>query len=185
MGSRCFVAIPLPQAYQEMIPRIASTWKHRLRSRLTWTKAGNWHLTLSFLGDLPEDRVAEVQQALLAVSMPPLTLQAGGGGFFPPGKTPRVLWVGLRQGAEECTTLAKKVESVLVPLGFAPDSRPFRAHLTLARIKQSRADDWGAVLKALQALSWPSISITKFVLYASQLSPQGPVYTALQTYTLS
>lgn len=184
MGTRSFVALPLPDAYQLALPEIASAWGTTLRSKLTWTKEGNWHLTLSFLGELGPEMLASVQEALGTVSAQRFILQASGGGFFPPGKNPRVIWVGLSQGAQECTRLAHKIEQALHPLGFPPSSRPFRSHLTVARVKHSRSDDWSQVLKWLQNREWPAFEVEQFVLYASRLTPQGPVYRALQEYPL-
>jgi 2'-5' RNA ligase len=184
MGTRSFVALPLPDAYQRALPEIVSAWGSALRSKLTWTKEGNWHVTLSFLGELGPDMLASVQGALRSVSVSRFVLQATGGGFFPPGKNPRVIWVGLSRGAEECTQLAHKIEQALHPLGFPPSSRPFRPHLTLARVKHSRPDDWSQLLKWLQKREWPAFEVEQFVLYASQLTPQGPVYRALEEYPL-
>ena len=185
MATRSFVALPLPETYQQTLPEIASVWDPSLRSRLTWTKQGNWHLTLSFLGELGPEMLASVQDALDSVAVPPFTLQASGGGFFPPGKSPRVIWIGLSQGAEECIRLAHKIEQALHPLGFPPSSRPFRPHLTVARVKNPRPDDWSQVLKWLQRREWPAFEVSTFVLYASRLSPQGPEYRVLKEYPLS
>jgi len=184
MGTRCFVALPLPEAYQRILAEIAGEWKSRLRSRLSWTQAGNWHLTLSFLGELEPEMLAAVQDALHTVTGPAFSFQAFGGGFFPPGKKPRVVWVGAGQGAQECIHLADQVEQSLQSLGFPLSSRPFRPHLTIARVKQPRSDDWSTLLQWLHKRTWPFFTVDKFILYASRLTPQGPIYTTIQEYLL-
>ncbi|MDZ7759365.1 MAG: RNA 2',3'-cyclic phosphodiesterase [Desulfovermiculus sp.] len=184
MATRCFVAVPLPEAYQQALPEMASAWESILRSKMTWTKQGNWHLTLSFLGELEPEMLASVQEVLPVVPVTRFSLQASGGGFFPPGKNPRVIWIGIRQGAQECIRLAQKIEQALHPLGFPPSSRPFRPHLTVARVKHPRPDDWSQVLKWLQKREWPVFEVTKYVLYASRLTPQGPEYRVLNEYPL-
>ena len=185
MATRCFVALPLPQKYQEALPEIASAWDAALRSKLKWTTQGNWHLTIFFLGELEPDVLFSVQNVLHTVDRHRFQLQAGGAGFFPAHKTPRVLWVGLRQGARECVQLAKDVESALLPLGFTPSKRPFRPHLTLARIKRPGSDDWSSILQWLQQKQWPSFEVDRFVLYASRLTAKGPEYRVINEYFLT
>lgn len=191
---RLFVGVPLPEDYQQQLQALRDAWKKRLSSKMSWTKQGNWHLTLKFLGDTDEALLPELCEALAGVRWKPFELQAGGGGVFPPLREdrpmrPKVLWVGLRQGATEATALSGAVETALVPLGFAPETRPFRPHLTLARIKMASARDaapgrdgqggWQALLAGLQAMDWPGCSVDSFILWQSRLLPEGPVYTPL------
>lgn len=185
METRCFVALPLPEAYQRVLPEISRAWDSRLHSRLSWTKEDNWHLTLYFLGEIGPQMLSSVQDTLRAVSEPGFTIQGGGAGFFPPGKKPRVVWVGLRQGAQESIRLADKIEQTLLPLGFPASSRPFRPHLTVARVKKARPDNWSQLIRWLHNMSWPACQVDRFVLYASRLTPKGPEYSVLQEYFLS
>lgn len=184
---RCFVGLPLPEVYQQGLKTIAETWRPKLRSRMTWTRPGNWHLTLFFLGDIPEEAGDRVQEALAAVRQPRFQLKAGGGGFFPPGgkKPPRVVWAGLDRGDDECTGLAARVRDALVQLGFQADQRPFRPHLTLARVKQAKGgDDWAGLLRDLNAREWPPVDMLSFVLWQSSLKPSGPEYAVLREFPL-
>jgi 2'-5' RNA ligase len=184
MKTRCFVALPLPETYQMALSEITAVWKPSLHSRLTWTKAGNWHLTLRFLGELEPEMLAAVRDALHTVTGPAFPFQASGGGFFPPGKKPRVIWVGIARGAKRCIYLADQVDKSLQSLGFPLSSRPFRPHLTIARVKQPGSDDWSALLQWLHKREWSSFTVDKFVLYSSRLTPQGPIYTTIQEYSL-
>lgn len=182
MGIRCFLGIALPQAYQENLEAISTLWRERLRSRMSWTRKGNWHITLSFLGEISDEVLDEVQGRLDRLSSPCFDLQAGGAGFFPPNKPPRVAWVGVKTGAKALQSLARDIEQILLPLGFAPSKRPFQAHLTLARIKQAKNDDWQAFLKDLQSRQWPLFRAEACVLWQSRLTSQGPVYSPIKVY---
>ena len=184
MGKRCFVALPLPESYQEGLARLVEQWRGRLASKINWTKRGNWHLTLYFLGEVDDEELSSIRSALAGIRLPKFSLQAGGGGFFPPGKPPRVIWVGLQQGGEACSALAGEVENALVELGYAGRDKPFTAHLTLGRVKKGERDDWKALLRSLQTSEWPEIEADSFVLWQSTLTPSGPVYEEVERYSL-
>ena len=188
---RAFVALPLPPAYQDGLAAVRRDWERRLRSKLAWTRPGNWHLTLKFLGDVAGDQVPRVVSALGAVRFSGFTMQAGAAGFFPPrpapeGRSrrwqPRVLWLGLAAGEAAAGALAAAIEKALLPLGFPAEERPFSAHLTLARIKWSEPDPWDEVLADLAGRPWPEASAAGFTLYRSVLGPGGPQYTPLSGF---
>jgi len=185
MGHRCFVALPLPESYQEGLERVVEQWRGALASKINWTKRGNWHLTLYFLGEVDDAAVGSIRRALAGVRQSRFTLQAGGGGFFPPGKPPRVIWAGLKQGGEACAALAGEVENALRELGYPGRDKPFTAHLTLGRVKKGARDDWKALLRYLQAAEWPEIEVGSFVLWQSSLTSAGPVYEEIERYPLS
>lgn len=184
MTLRCFIGLPLPASYQQGLERLTAKWRERLRSRISWTKPGNWHLTLFFLGDVAEEQLEGIKQQLAGVRTPSFQLQAAGGGFFPPGKAPRVIWVGLQQGGKQAEQLAGEITEALQPLGYEPEKRPFRAHLTVGRVKQERRDDWKGLLADMQKIFWPAVEMRSFVLWQSVLRPQGPEYTRLAEYPL-
>jgi 2'-5' RNA ligase len=184
---RAFVGLPLPEPYQEGLDAVRRHWRDGLASKLSWTRRGNWHLTLKFLGDVEEERLEDVRTALATVEFQAFTLQAGGGGFFPPPKRgmlpkPRVVWAGLAKGAAEARVLAKDVEAALQPLGFEPERRPFSPHLTLARVKWAGRDPWEELLADLEARTWPEITVDEFVLWQSVLAKGGPSYIALAKF---
>lgn len=185
MSRRCFVGVPLPETYQEGLRKVAEKWQPRLASRINWTKPGNWHITLYFLGEVEQGDLDRARQTLAEISHSRFSLRGGGGGFFPPQKKPpRVIWVGLLQGSQECVELADKVVSGLQRAGFPPRDKPYRPHLTLGRVKKGLRDDWNGLLKFLQDTSWPEVEVDSFVLWESRLSPQGPSYHPLERYNL-
>ena len=189
---RCFIGLPLNETYQEILGQIIRQWKPRLRSRMTWTRPGNWHLTLKFLGETSQEQISLLREALVNSRPAAFLLQGQGGGSFPnpdaSRKTfrrgPRVLWVGLSRGVEETRELAGRVQDMTEVLGFPRDERAFRPHLTVARIKQPENDPWDMVLESFQEITWPETIIDRMVLWESRLSPRGPEYAPLVEWRL-
>jgi len=177
---RCFVGLSLPESWQEGLARVAERLAGALASRIRWTRPGNGHLTLKFLGDVAQERLPELVQALRGVSFAPFALALGRAGVFPTGGPPRVLWAGLRLGGAESARLAAQVGQALLPLGFAPEARPFTAHLTLGRVKEAaQGDDWALVERFVAEERWPVVGIDGFVLWRSVLGLGGPQYSRL------
>lgn len=179
---RAFAAIPLPDEYQQMLKAIRAEWRDRLTSRVSWTKPGNWHVTVKFLGDVKESDLQGVIAALDEIPFTPFTLQAGGGGYFPPRGNPRVGWLGLKQGAATLTNLARETEAALLPLGFKKERRPFRPHLTLARIRRAEKDPWAELIEKTGSMPWPEVRIDSFRLYRSILNPGGARYETIAEF---
>ncbi len=177
---RLFIGIPLPGAYQRGLAGLRARLAPRMLSRVSWTREGNWHVTLKFLGEVGEGRVEAVAEALACVRLTCFTLRAGGAGFFPNMRSPRVFWAGLVQGAGECAAWAETIETAMEGLGFTREGRPFRPHLTLARIKEARRDDWEALRREAEDVEWPEARIEAAVLWRSRLGPGGPAYEPLR-----
>lgn len=176
---RLFIGLPLPQSYQDSLGELQAKLKRLVRVRHGWTRQGTWHLTLKFLGEVAEDRVAGLGTALAGIDWQAFDLQAGGAGFFPNPSRPRVLWAGLAKGAAACRELAEAVELVCVDQGFKPEERPFSPHLTIARIKDAGREPWREVLAAAADWVWPEAVMDRVVLWRSDLRPEGPVHTPL------
>ncbi|WP_029895991.1 RNA 2',3'-cyclic phosphodiesterase [Desulfohalovibrio reitneri] len=185
MSGRLFIAVPLPGEYREILEGLTGRLRKRLPkgAPLTFTKPDTWHLTLRFLGDTPEERIEPLKAALADIDWRAFTLRAGGYGAFPGIQRPRVLWVGLREGADEARALASAVENASVAAGFEPEERPFRPHLTVARVKKG-----GRLLNAAELLaeigreSWPGFLVRSFTLFGSELRPEGAVHTPLAEF---
>lgn len=177
-----FVALELPPEYHEGLARIRERYVGAMASRMSWTRPKNWHLTLRFLGETGQ--VGAVADALDKVRAPGFALRAGTAGFFPSSRSPRVVWLGLCQGAGECAALARQVEAALVPLGFAPEARPFRPHLTVARVRRQADDDWRGLAEELSRMRWPTIRVESFSLMHSEPGPEGPEYSRVKSVPL-
>ena len=179
---RLFVAIDIPNTLRQAIE---SDVVDRLRDLegARWTRPEGRHLTLKFLGNVEDDRLNEMGAVIGAASQRHVAFRASFAevGAFPNTRRPRVLWVGLGEGADEMSALAADLELAVQPLGFAAEGRPFRGHLTLARFPRPR------VIEALPSVAVPreSFDVDATVLYQSQLHPKGARYTALRRFPLS
>lgn len=187
---RTFVAIELDTPLRKALAQVQTDLRNRLQKamgpdvRIQWVKPESVHLTLKFLGDIPEERVPEIVVALARVTgaYARWTVDVGGLGAFPDARVPRVLWVGLSGQVEGVTRLAADVERALVELGFAPEPKPFNPHLTLARIKeQSRAIGRALAVDRMLERVAPigTVMVNAIALMKSELKPSGAVYTKL------
>lgn len=183
---RTFVGLPLPESYRDILRQLRRELEPGLASRLTWARPEQFHLTLKFLGPTPGELLSRVAEALAEASQaaPVHAFQASGGGFFPPRGAPRVLWAGLGQGLAEARKLARAVDQALAPLGFAAETRPFAAHLTLARIKEARRDPWDTVLARLMAQAWPIFEVAEMLWWKSEPGQGGHKHSVLERFPL-
>ncbi|KHK01069.1 RNA 2',3'-cyclic phosphodiesterase [Desulfovibrio sp. TomC] len=180
---RLFVGIELPPAHQALVAGLVDQLRARVGAAAVWTREGNAHITLKFLGDVARERLEAVTTALAAIPFAPFVLTPGGGGFFPGPARPRVVWAGLAAGAAPCRQLASSVDAALVPVGFPAETRPFTAHLTLGRIKAwSNSDDADRLRALLEAVVWPAAAVQAMTLFASRPTSPGPHYTPLARF---
>jgi len=183
---RAFVAITLPQEITDHVRALQDALKgHGLKLR--WVKPANLHLTLKFLGDIPEADATAIGGAVRAAAGDemPLELTIQGMGVFPGIKRPRVLWTGFGGEVDRLRQLQERIEDRLEPMGFHREKRGFKAHLTLARIKGAVSSR--RLLDAIEALgdfSPQSFTAGKLVLFKSDLRPTGAVYTPLKEIVL-
>jgi 2'-5' RNA ligase len=178
---RSFVALDIPRKTQEALAALTLELR-KTGAAVSWVKADRVHLTLKFLGSVPPEQIETIQEALLSVaaSSPPFRLQPAGCGAFPTIKQMRVVWVGLRGDEQALAALQKSVEAALAPLGFAPEDRPFRAHLTLGRVKgRQHLRSLQEALVGHQEFEAEAFDVKELVLYKSELMPQGALYTPL------
>jgi len=180
---RTFIAVPLPQAVLSHLHDIQEGMKS-CGLRAKWVRPEGIHLTLKFLGDIkPEDmeNITDIMSET-AKGHAPLSLSVKGVGVFPSIKRARVIWAGLKGDTHGLIGLQRQLEENLKPIGFPKEGRAFKAHLTLARIKDridtKKLADAMAGFGNLESKSFTS---DKIVLYKSVLKPTGAVYTKLRS----
>jgi RNA 2',3'-cyclic 3'-phosphodiesterase len=152
-----------------------------------WVPPENLHYTVKFLGELTAARLPEMEAALEAVGRRHVAFDAAlaGGGCFPGAQRPRILWVGMGEGAAALTALAADVEAAVAPMGWEPERRPFKPHLTVGRVKRPTArSDAGDWVRALDGHAVGAFRVTELILFQSFLRAQGPLYTPLKRITL-
>jgi 2'-5' RNA ligase len=179
-GVRCFVAVELPTSFRQEIgllhSRIATEGLRLVRPDLV-------HITLKFLGDVPEERVNAVAAALGEVKAAPFAARVRGIGAFP-GRSVRVLWLGLEGDFRE---LHRGIEKALNPLGFPPEERGFSPHVTLGRVGRPSANasrQIQARMGELSGLDLGSFTVDRFYLKKSTLTRGGPIYEDLAGFPL-
>jgi 2'-5' RNA ligase len=187
---RGFLAVVPPPAVLRWIDATIDTATSTVPAvdGLRWTRVEQRHLTLQFLGAVPD---AEELKASVANSLResgPFTLRLGGAGAFPNARRASVLWIGVHEGAQALAALAERVTRATATLGFEGDDRPYRPHVTLARA--SRARDLREVVAALGVTATsPSWSVDRVVLFDSTPSSRGSradgaVHTERATFSL-
>jgi len=149
-------------------------------SQLRWVDRDALHLTLRFLGEIAPAEVARAAEAAgaAAASAAPFSIALAGAGAFPSLREPRVLWVGIRDGAAPLVTLARSLEAALIARRFPPEARPFQPHLTVARARAAgRLPDLRGHASGLFSADAPVIGaqrVEAIVVVESTLGRGGP-----------
>jgi 2'-5' RNA ligase len=189
-GQRLFAAVPLPpDAVAGCAALIDEVRRGPLGKVPRWVHVPNLHLTVRFLGDTAADRVEEVADAVAAAldGAPAFDVVLAGAGSFPDERKPRTLWLGIERGTPELGALATRVGEAVVPLGWPPDDRPYRPHLTVARLDAAPRADGLAIAEALRAAAggWRvAFRAERVVLYRSHLGGGPPRHEALREVAL-
>jgi 2'-5' RNA ligase len=176
---RAFIAIDLPESVKSFLSEAQEALKlHGFRVK--WVRPQNIHLTLKFLGDTATadtDKIAEAM-TLAAKNCPIVSLTAKGIGVFPNVRRPRVIWAGLNGQLETLANLQQTLDAHLADLGFAGDTRVFKSHLTLGRVKGKIASDrMKAAIDKLKEFESEPFEANRVILFKSELRPTGAVYT--------
>ncbi len=175
---RLFVALPLPDEVRERLSRLAAGLPGA-----KWIKSENYHVTLRFIGEVPEDTAHDVDAALDTVTTQPFPVTLDGLGTFGRGHMAKTLWVGVRP-SDPLRHLRDKVESALVRAGLPPEERKFTPHVTLARLGDTPEAKLAAYLGANGMFLAGPIQAERFVLFESVLGKGGSAYHELRSYPL-
>jgi len=180
---RAFIAVEINQPNRQKISELIYLLKES-NADVKWITENQMHLTLKFLGNIDKARVPEISNALRSIShnFKSFIISLSNIGAFPSVNHPRVIWLGIDKGADLLKTLAEKIDSELEKLGFQKETREFKAHLTLGRVKTSKnMPNLTKLLKETAFSSESDIAITELILFQSTLTPKGAVYTRLST----
>jgi len=183
---RLFVAVD-PAAVVRAALRAALPRLRPLAPRARWVAADGYHVTLAFLGDTAAADVPAITAAIASVTARHARIAArfAGGGAFG-GKRPRVLWVGVTEGAAALVELHSDLSPALAPFGYTPDHADLAPHLTLARAGDRGGDPaLSACAAALAAEDFGPTRLDELVLYQSELGQHGARYTALARLPLA
>ncbi len=187
---RSFIAIELPDELKSELVQLEARLKSGGQFRVKWVDPNGIHLTLKFLGDIAADKAEEIVGAMeeAARGVSTFQLKVKGLGVFPNPKRAQVAWVGLSGEVDKLAQLQKSVESKLAPLGFAPESRRFTPHLTLARLRNQVSPDerqrFGQLITGTAFEADCAIEADTISLIRSQLTREGAIYTRINSVRL-
>jgi RNA 2',3'-cyclic 3'-phosphodiesterase len=179
---RVFIAVDLPQDLRKTLTDVERELEP-LTDTARWVAPESIHITLKFIGEIPEKRIQDIDAALTGLTWKAFTVTVRGVGFFPGNRSPRVLWAGME--APTMQNLTEELDSRLERLGFEKEKRAFRPHITLARARDSRIDS-SLVTAASKYLEhdFGSFTVDRVFLFKSILKPTGAVYERLKEYLL-
>ena len=186
---RSFIAIELPNRLRLELGQLEAQLKSSKQPWVKWVNPDSIHLTLKFLGNIASDRTGEITRAMeeAAQGIPPFHLEVKDLGVFPNLKRVQVAWVGISGEVDKLGEFQQRLESNLACLGFAPESRPFTPHLTLARLRNQASLDerqrFGQLI-AGSRFEAGAIEVDAINLMRSQLTREGAIYSRISSVRL-
>lgn len=176
---RLFVAISMPKHVREKLEGLQEPI-----DGINWERHGQFHLTLRFIGEVDAGITGSLQQKLGHIHQTSFKLRLDGLGTFPARGYPRVLWVGIEEN-DDLTDLQHEVERCCREAGLDAENRPFNPHITIGKVKGADKKNVQAFLDHNGAFNVSDIPVDRFILYSSQLKPDGAVHKPVDTYELS
>ena len=184
---RSFIAIKLPDELKRGLTQLQAQLKLGNQPSVKWVDPNSIHLTLKFLGNVPVDRIDNITGAMekAAQGISPFHLEVKDLGVFPNLRRVQVVWVGISGQVERLSQLQQRIESNLAPLGFAPESRPFTPHLTLARLRDRTLPDerqrFGQLIADTRFEAVYTFTVEAISLMRSQLTREGAIYSRISS----
>lgn len=183
---RSFLAVQLPEKILNKIGEVQKELKS-CRADVRWVSPHHIHLTLKFFGNVEEAKIDSIAQSIEepARSTSPMSITVRGIGAFPGLKSPRVIWLGLHDEKKVLVSFQKRLEGEFQKIGFQPEDRPFHPHLTLGRMRSNRGKEaLVEVMEKFREEELGNFQVERVILFKSDLTPQGPIYTALKEVKL-
>ena len=176
---RCFLAIELPEDVRVRLEQLQDRFR-ALGRAVRWTRPAHIHLTVKFLGDVADDRLGTVCEKTSSVAgrISSFSLTVAGTGCFPPKGPARVVWAGIAEPPEALIEGQARLERAFAALGFAPEHRPYRPHLTIGRVRDAGASR--RIRPAVEAqgdFAGGSFVVNELVLFQSVLEPTGAIHS--------
>ncbi len=176
---RFFIAIPLPTEVKEELHSLMQPI-----NGIRWQDYKQLHITLKFLGDTEADQVDKLNRKLSSVKHSSFTFTCKGLGYFPEGKQPRILWTGV-ENETPIVNLKSSIEGACAEAGFEPESRSFKPHVTLGKVKGASKRQVLSFINQHKRVRTTYILVEEFVLYKSQLNPDGAVHKPYSRFLMT
>ena len=175
---RSFIAVNLNPEIREYLTSLQVSLNVP-ETKIKWVEKNNLHLTMIFLGDISSEQTKSVKSILKEISIrynPFITKLSSTIGTFPTYKTPRIIWVGIKEGANQLNELYNSIETMLYKEGFPRENKEFSSHITIGRVKFIRdKDNFIQILKRIR-INNLSQEVGSIDLMESKLTPNGPIY---------
>jgi len=182
---RLFVAITLDKAIQKKLVAVQSELQ-KTQPDMKLVEPDNIHLTLRFLGEVEEEKLSQLVQAISVVeSYPAFELDLRGIGAFPVERHPKVVWVRGVDGSNTLDQMYGALEKELLDIDFQPDDHKFSAHITLGRNKTPKYNkEFRNLMNEYAIEDFGKQAVKKVSLLQSALTPEGPIYTNIRDFSL-
>jgi 2'-5' RNA ligase len=180
MDLRCFIAVRIPGPLRKAITEVMDTLK-KSGADVKWVPEENIHITLKFLGSTDEAIIEEIKESLhrSVAACRPFSIRIAGAGYFPAGRRPRVVWIGI-DDAGALPDLLRDIEKEMVKFGYEEEKRPFSPHLTIGRVRSDkRMTEMLKRLDAFRETRFGEAEIREITLMKSELRPAGAEYSSL------
>ncbi len=187
---RSFIAIELPDELKAGLAQLEAQLKMSRQPWVKWVDPYSIHLTLKFLGSIAVDRISKITRAMEEAiqGISPFHLEVKDLGVFPSLRRVQVIWVGISVEVDKISQIQQHLESNLARLGFAPESRPFTPHLTLARLRNRASLDerqsFGQLIATTRFEAAYTIKVDAIKLMRSQLTREGAIYSRISSVRL-
>ena len=185
--TRTFIAIEMPVKVKDMIASHVERLKGLVPQGVKWVDPQTCHLTLAFLGNVPNDRLPTLFRIMdtVATDSSPLRLRTGLLGTFPNPNRPRVIWLGLEGDTRLLAVTQRRLQDALEADGFPRERRVFKPHITLGRARGNGFIPLPEAILNDQAKDALAFEVRDIVLMSSILTPSGPIHSPLHNALLS
>jgi len=187
MTKRIFAAVDISNEAKDKISEYIKNLKSEFSDlRVGWEKTEKLHLTLKFHGNIDDSDLQKLNDAAMetAGQIPKFNLQTTATGAFPSRKKARVLWLGIKDKKGTLQKLSEGFEINCAKHGFAKDTRSFKAHLTIARLREPGKSK-ELIEKHLETKIEPAqFEVSEIVIYESHLQKTGSIYSVVSKHKL-
>lgn len=186
MTVRLFISVELPETWRDAARVARAALERQVETPLRWVDPQLMHLTLRFLGEVPEEEIGRLRNVLDGVPPVDVQLALKEAGTFGPASRTAVVWLAIGGDSDGLRALTDRVEAAVVSIGFESERRPFRPHVTLARVdRRASGGQRRTVAEAVEQLPAPPSSpftAHSVALVRSHLGRGGPRYEVLSRH---
>jgi 2'-5' RNA ligase len=183
---RSFIAVNLNPEIKEYLTSLQVSLNVP-ETKIKWVEKNNLHLTMKFLGDISSEQTESVKSILKEITSrysPFIIRLSSDIGIFPTYQMPRIIWTGIKEGANQLHELYSSIETMLYKEGFPRENKDFSSHITIGRVKYIKdKDNFIQMLKSIEVNNFNQ-EVGSIDLMESKLTPNGPIYNITAKFPL-